>query len=223
LGLTVPSLGMHNLRRRFPPSQKNSGVPARVEGLFKISRSPLPQIAADDPVCTPTNQNEFSKEPNSMTRSRFTKPIGVIAALLAGLLFAILAVPLGAQPARQNHPYYDISKEVTLSGTVTDVVKKSSAGTILGAHLLFTTESGAVDASLGRWGLEGRGALSVAVGERVEVTGVMKTLKDREVFLARTVTVGGQAYTIRNEHGVLVSPQSREHASKKAAEKGGSL
>ena len=34
-----------------------------------------------------------------MRRTRFTKPFPLIAGLFSGLLFAILAVPLGAQPA----------------------------------------------------------------------------------------------------------------------------
>ncbi len=57
----------------------------------------------------------------------------------------------------------------------------------------------------------------VAAGQRVEVTGVMKTVKDKEVFIARTVTVGSQVYTMRNEHGIPVSPQSRAHAGQKPA------
>jgi hypothetical protein len=69
-----------------------------------------------------------------MRRTRFTKPIPLIAGLLSGLLFAILAVPLGAQPVPKAEPYYDISREVTLKGTVSSVVSK-------GAHLMFKTTS----------------------------------------------------------------------------------
>ena len=72
----------------------------------------------------------------------------------------------------------------------------------MGSHLLFATSAGQVDASLGRFGLRGKGALSVVAGQQVEVTGVMKTIKSKQVFLARTVNVGGQVYTIRNAHGV---------------------
>ena len=42
---------------------------------------------------------------------------------------------------------------------------------------------------------------------------MMRTLKDRQVFVTRTVKVGQQVYVIRNEHGIAVSPQSRERAS----------
>ncbi len=38
----------------------------------------------------------------------------------------------------------------------------------------------------------------------------MKTIRNKEVFFVRTMLVGGHTYNIRNEHGVPVSPQSRE-------------
>jgi len=115
---------------------------------------------------------------------------------------------------------YDAGKEVTLYGTVSSVLTKPSPGMIMGSHLLLETTSGPVDASLGTFGLRGKGALSVAPGQQVEVTGVMTTVKDKQVFLARTVKVGDQAYTIRNEHGFPVSPQARERANGKTAQKG---
>jgi hypothetical protein len=151
-----------------------------------------------------------------MSRTRLTKPTPMIAGLLIGLLLAILAVPLGAQPVPKARPFYDIAQEVTIHGTVSSVLLRAHVGMIPGSHLLLATASGAVDASLGKWALQGKGALSVAAGERVEVTGVMKTLRDREVFVARTVKVGGQVYTMRNEYGISVSPQSRARASLKA-------
>jgi hypothetical protein len=92
-----------------------------------------------------------------------------------------------------------------------------------GPHVLFATSSGKVDASLGRFALLGKDALSVAPGKEVEVTGIMKTIKNREIFVARIVKVDGKAYTIRNQHGVPLSPLSRERASQKAAQKGESL
>jgi hypothetical protein len=110
---------------------------------------------------------------------------------------------------------YDAGKEVTLNGTVSSVLAKAAPGMIPGSHLLLETPSGAVDASLGRFGLRGNGAVAVAVGQQVEVTGVMKTVKDKPLFLARTVKVGGEVYTVRNEHGLALSPQARTRASQK--------
>ncbi|MFZ0761668.1 MAG: hypothetical protein WAM69_17100, partial [Candidatus Sulfotelmatobacter sp.] len=95
-----------------------------------------------------------------------------------------------------------------------------AAGMIMGSHLLLATVSGRVDASLGRFGLLGKDALPVAAGQQIEVTGIMKTIRDKQVFLVRAVNAGGQIYTIRNEHGVPVSPRARERANRKVAGEG---
>jgi hypothetical protein len=151
--------------------------------------------------------------------------------LCAGLfIFALLSLisllPLAlAQTAEVDAgPFsYDTSKEVTLNGTVLSVLAKPSPGMIMGSHLLLTTPSGPMDASLGTFGLRGKGALSVAAGQQVGVTGVMKIVKGTQVFLARTVKVGGHVYTMRNEHGFPVSPLARERTNGKTAQKGESL
>jgi hypothetical protein len=155
--------------------------------------------------------------------NRGIQPTRLIAGLLASLLLAILAVPLVAQSERESHTFYDIAKEITLTGTVSSVLAKPAAGMLFGSHLVLDTTSGQVDASLGKWGLQGKGALSVSAGEPVEVTGVMKTINDKQVFIVRTVKASGQVYTIRNQYGVPRSPQSRERASQKAAQGGESL
>lgn len=159
-----------------------------------------------------------------------------IAWLITGLLLATTAISLNAQPVgsgpefqaerttnkSEAHPFYDVTKEVTLSGPVTGVVHGPAAGMIPGSHLLLLTGAGTVDASLGKWGLHGKTAPAIANGEQVTVRGVMKTLRNREVFIVRTMLVGGHVYSIRNQHGVPVSPQSRERFEK-TAQKGVSL
>ena len=92
-----------------------------------------------------------------------------------------------------------------------------AAGMIFGSHLLLMTLSGRVDVSLGRFGLRGKGALAVTAGQPVDVTGILKTINDQPVFLARTVKVGANTYTIRNEHGIEISPQAREPRSEKGS------
>jgi hypothetical protein len=105
--------------------------------------------------------------------------------------------------------------EVTLTGTVQSVLVKAAPGMMVGSHLLLATPNGTVDASLGRFGLQGDGAVPVAAGQQIEATGVMKRIKDRFVFLVRSVKVDGVVYTIRNKHGFPVSPQARKRASDK--------
>lgn len=139
--------------------------------------------------------------------------------MVAGLLLAILSVTSGAQNTNSTRMYYDSSEEITLTGVVLSVLSEPSQGMISGSHILLAASSGRVDASLGRWGLEGRDALSAAPGQVVELTGVLKMLLDKPVFVVRTAKVGNQTYQIRNEFGIPVSPQSRERALQNAAQK----
>ena len=133
--------------------------------------------------------------------------------------FAI-AQTAAATAAKPAGPFtYDSSKEVTLAGTVSRVLTQASPGMVPGAHLLLTTLSGSLDVSLGTFALRGEGALSVEPGQQVQVTGVSKTLRGGQFFLARNVTVGTQVYAIRNEHGILVSPQARVRAGHKNLQK----
>jgi len=116
---------------------------------------------------------------------------------------------------------YDVSREVTLAGTVSSVIVKPPAGMLNGSHLLLVTANGSIDASLGRFGLRGQGAPAVTAGQQVEVIGMMRTIKDKPVLLTRIVKIGSRTYTIRNEHGFPVSPQSRERMNPKMT--GGAL
>ncbi len=152
--------------------------------------------------------------------SHYTRRITMVAGLVAGLLFAVLAAPRGAQAIQKLSPYYNISKEVTLTGTVLSVLRAPSKRMIGSPHILLSTSSGEVDASLGRWGLQGKGALSVTPGQKVEVTGVMKTLLGNPVFVVRTATVQGHIYQLRNVYGIPVSPQSRQRALRNSTQKG---
>ena len=150
---------------------------------------------------------------------------GRCAAGLLSLLLpstAVLAQTRTAE-ARPAEPYYNIADEVTLRGTVSSVLTRSSSGMIPGAHIFLAIAAGAVDASLGRFGLRGRGALSVATGDEVEVTGVMKTRRGMQVLVVRSVKKRGQLYAMRNEHGIPVPPQARERAGRKNAQFGRGL
>jgi hypothetical protein len=143
--------------------------------------------------------------------------------VLALLIFISSLSPVRAQTLARfaGPPSYDIRQEVTLNGTVSSVLLRPASGMIVGSHLRLATLSGPVDASLGRFALVGKGALSLAPGQQVEVTGVMMTIRDEQVFLARTVRAGGETYTIRNERGIPISPLTRERLTHKIA--GGTL
>ena len=143
----------------------------------------------------------------------------LIARLLAGVVFAVLVVPLAAQSQGVSPQGYDPGKEIKLTGTVASLLSGTRPGMNLSSHFVLTTLSGSVDVSLGRWGFRGKDAPSLTVGQQVELLGVMRTLNNRTVFLARTLNAGGKTYTILNERGVPISPHARERAS----QQGGSL
>jgi hypothetical protein len=116
---------------------------------------------------------------------------------------------------------YDVTQEVTVNGTVSAVVAKAPKGMLNGSHLLISTSSGAMDVSLGGFGLIGKDAVAVEIGKNIEVVGVIKALNSKEVLLARTVKVGEQVYFIRTKYGVLLSPLARERVADRTARDGG--
>ncbi|MGA2100801.1 MAG: hypothetical protein ABSG34_06830, partial [Candidatus Sulfotelmatobacter sp.] len=78
-----------------------------------------------------------------------------LAGILPGLLLAIFALPVGAQPvdeaptAPSRMIIYDSAHEVTINGTVQTVVAKHVAGSPAGMHLLVSGAQGTVDAHVG--------------------------------------------------------------------------
>jgi len=153
---------------------------------------------------------------------------GVRAYLYALVVLLSFAAHVDAQTRAAivrptGSPAYDLSREVTLSGTVSNVLAKPSPGMVWGAHLLLRTATGSVDASLGRFAFVGKGALVVKPGQQLAVTGVMASIHGQPVLLARIVQVGSQAYLLRSVHGIPLSPTARTRALAKGAPQGGQL
>jgi DNA/RNA endonuclease YhcR with UshA esterase domain len=152
-----------------------------------------------------------------------------VLGLFAVLALCLFALPIYAQTAavttRPVAPLrYDITKEVKLSGTVSEVAKSPTRGMnkAAGSHLILETEKGPVDADLGARSIRAKSAFSVTAGEYVEVTGVMKTVNNKQVFVARLVELNGHVYKIRNEHGFVYHRISRDGVTNSES-KGGQL
>jgi DNA/RNA endonuclease YhcR with UshA esterase domain len=153
---------------------------------------------------------------------------------LQGLgLAALLALMLNAGPARAQAAEattkpaiplrYDISKEVTLNATVESVPSKSSLGQNQQSGFMLQTNSGLVQGSLTPFVLNGKGAISIKPGQMIQVTGVMTTMKNgKQLFVIRTIQVGGRSYAIRNERGFPVEHPG-QNASATTESKGGQL
>jgi hypothetical protein len=160
--------------------------------------------------------------------------------ILQGLGFATLLIlafvsnvpPAYAQTAaattKSTSPLgYDVSKEVTLSAIVQSVPSKPSHGLTpeSGAQsgLMLQTTAGTVQGRLTYSALNGEGALSITPGEHVQVTGIMTMMKNNtQVFVIRTIQMGGRTYTIRNERGFPVAHPAL-NTSTTTESKGGQL
>jgi hypothetical protein len=140
--------------------------------------------------------------------------------ILAGLcLLMTLAISLLAVPVYANESAtfqravtlskYDVTKEVTVEGTVQSLIKRSAPGTMLGAHLMVSTARGEVDAHIGNYIAEGRFATPFASGQAVKLTGVMIEVNHQNVFVVRTLETDGRTITVRNERGFLVYPGNK--------------
>jgi hypothetical protein len=147
-----------------------------------------------------------------MSRTRLTKPTTMIAGLIVGLLFATLTVPLGAQPVPTSRagrglgPFYDSTREVTLTGDIQSVATKHVVGSPAGMSVKVASAQGLVNAHLGPF-LTKEVAESLHLGTPVEIVGATVTTHGKSLFLARLVKVGGTTITVRNKNGILMRPE----------------
>jgi len=138
------------------------------------------------------------------------KMLGGIS-LLTVLAISSLAAPLYAahKPAFKRAvqtPRYDVTKEVTIQGTIQAVVKKPTPGMMLGTHLLVASPKGTIDAHIGGFVERGQHAYSPAVGQSVKLVGVMTTINHKSVFLTRTIETGYRTVQVRTARGFLIVP-----------------
>jgi hypothetical protein len=144
------------------------------------------------------------------------------------LALCIFALPLRAQTSDTTKPVahlrYDITQEMTFTGTVSGLVKASARETKKPgeSHVMVRTTSGNVEADLGKYAMKGEGALTVTPGQLIQLTGVMKMERGRQVLITRLVQANGKVYRVRNEHGFVYRPAARKNQTKSET-KGGQL
>jgi hypothetical protein len=148
------------------------------------------------------------------------KPTRLFAGLAAGLLFAICTLQPGAQTApgsratRSFSVGYDTAHEVTVNGTVQEVVSKHVAGSPAGMHILVASSKSIVDAHLGPFLTKGTQE-ALHTGTPVEIVGAVETIHGKEYLLARQLILGGRTVTVRSEKGFLVRAYSPRVAHSK--------
>lgn len=147
----------------------------------------------------------------------------LFAGAFLALLFAFFTIPLTSQTAPASRPghsfgaIYDSAREITINGTIQEVVTHDVSGSPAGLHLLVAGSQGVVDAHLGPFvSNETKGAL--ASGSPVRIVGAMTEVRGKQYLLARELTVAGRTVTIRNRRGSLAMPHGERVVNARASE-----
>lgn len=149
------------------------------------------------------------------------------ASLFLGLAL-VLVGSAGAQrvqgaKASARTAAYDLSREITLVGTVLQYTDNSETPPI-GAHVLLQTASGAVDVHLGDARFLKMNRFTVTEGCTARVIGQFVANQAAGaasgVFLARIIQQGTQAIAVRSARGMPLWPAgARANAEAQSAEK----
>jgi hypothetical protein len=116
---------------------------------------------------------------------------------------------------------YDSAKEITVEGSIQEVVTHPAPGSAVGIHLLVLSEGKTVDAHLGPF-LSAENREGLVLGQPVRIIGVSENAGGQNLFLARLLIIGERQVTIRNERGFLVRPVTRRSTQiNKSAANGG--
>jgi hypothetical protein len=135
--------------------------------------------------------------------------VGLAAAFLCGLMPSVVH----AQNATTNKltPQMvawtnkeETSSEITFTGIIKEVAKKLDKSP-REMNLEVSGTTGATLVNVGPF-LNSDQKSALAVGQSVQMSGIVALSKGRAIFLAREIQVADQTITIRNKYGFLVQP-----------------
>jgi hypothetical protein len=130
----------------------------------------------------------------------------VLLAMLTPAAALAQAAPIPFESKTLDTPAHDVA----MAGTVRELITTHTPGAPTGT--LLVAEGQEFTASLGS-ALSEQVRQTLAPGTPIQVSGVMETINGKSYLLARTLTVADNQVIIRNQHGFLVHPQLRSHAS----------
>ena len=129
--------------------------------------------------------------------------------LCAVLLFCASAgAQQNTQSTAQQMRAYDVSREVSMQGTVVSFTENSSTAP-LGPRVVIQTTSGQVDVHLGDAKLLKANHLTLAAGDSVRVVGENVTHGTSNQFFARIIQKGNQTLMLRSARGFPLRPASK--------------
>lgn len=133
-----------------------------------------------------------------MKLTRRLQTAGAIVFLAAATLIASAPQRRGAT---QTPPNYDVTKEVTVSGTVDDVKTIQGPGGQGGIHVMLKTAAGTLEVDLGPEWFMAQQKYMLGNGDAVSVVGARVKIGSAETIVAREVKKGDQTMTFRDAKG----------------------
>lgn len=134
---------------------------------------------------------------------RFSLPVLAAAGLALGLAATVSAQ---SSTERPRGPRYDLTTEATVTGVIqaVELVEGSGRGRrgLGGTHLRMASGPDTLEVHLGPTAFLKTLKVELAAGDVVEVVGSRVTVDGAPVWLARTVTKNGQAWTLRDSAGL---------------------
>jgi len=134
---------------------------------------------------------------------------GLTAAFLCGSMPSVVHAQNGtaSTPTPQMVAWTNnekTSSEITITGTIQEVAKKLDKS----PREMNLEVSGSMGATLANVGpfLNSDQESALAVGQSVQMSGIVALSQGRAIFLAREIKVADQTITIRNKYGFLVQP-----------------
>ena len=155
-----------------------------------------------------------------MTRL-FAGALGV-SLLSAALLFSALTHAQNVAAAPQHARSYDISREVTIVGTVSTFSENSQTPP-LGPHVVVQTGPGSLDIHLGNASLLDAHHFTLNSGDSVRIIGETVPFGSGTQFVARIIQKGNQALLLRTPHGVPLRPMGKITVQTAAQHQAGAL
>jgi|GEM_PF-1416007 len=139
------------------------------------------------------------------SRYRHSLPFFIVATavLLVGAGVAQAQTRSSRSKTNTMVPVYDMAKEVKVQGTIAKIDGFGASGPI-GTHILIQTADGLVDAHLGFGPASSPKQLGLFVGQSVAVVGMMETVGNTSVLMARILTTPSHIFVLRNEHGLPI-------------------
>ena len=97
---------------------------------------------------------------------------------------------------------YDPAQEVTVSGTVTDILHPSMGRRMTGTHLMMSVDGKSVEVHLGPTSFLDSKQFALAKGDTLILTGSKAAGNGSEFIIAREITKGSQTLTLRDKNGI---------------------